>query len=53
MAWAQEMRAWFALTRGDYRGVLAAAATGHDVAAEWRGGSPAARAEGQGMGADR
>jgi len=31
MAWAQEMRAWFALTRGDYRGVLAAA-TGHDVA---------------------
>jgi len=32
MAWAQEMRAWFALTRGDYRGVLAAAATGHEVA---------------------
>ena len=32
MAWAQEMLAWFALTRGDYRGVLAAAATGHDVA---------------------
>jgi len=31
MAWAQEMRAWFALTRGDYRGVLAAATTGHDV----------------------
>lgn len=32
MAWAQEMRAWFALTRGDYRGVLAAAQVGHDVA---------------------
>jgi hypothetical protein len=32
MAWAQEMRAWFALTRGDYRGVLAAATTGHEVA---------------------
>ena len=32
MAWAQEMRAWFALTRGDYRGVLDAAATGHGVA---------------------
>jgi tetratricopeptide (TPR) repeat protein len=32
MAWAQEMRAWFSLTRGDYRGVLAAAETGHDVA---------------------
>jgi tetratricopeptide (TPR) repeat protein len=31
MAWAQEMRAWFALTRGDYRGVLAAAETGHAV----------------------
>ncbi len=33
MAWAQEMRAWFALTRGDYRGVIAAADTGHAVAA--------------------
>jgi hypothetical protein len=32
MGWAQEMRAWFALTRGDYRGVLAAAETGHAVA---------------------
>jgi hypothetical protein len=32
MAWAQEMRAWFALTRGDYRGVLAATAIGHDIA---------------------
>jgi tetratricopeptide (TPR) repeat protein len=32
MAWAQEMRAWFALTRGDYRGVLAAADMGHAVA---------------------
>ena len=32
MAWSQEMRAWFALTRGDYRGVLDAAATGHGVA---------------------
>jgi tetratricopeptide (TPR) repeat protein len=32
MAWAQEMRAWFALTRGDYRGVLSAAETGHAAA---------------------
>lgn len=32
MAWAQEMRAWFALTRGDYRGVLAAAETAHAAA---------------------
>jgi tetratricopeptide (TPR) repeat protein len=32
MAWAQEMRAWFALTRGDYRGVLDAAETGHAAA---------------------
>ena len=32
MAWSQEMRAWFALTRGDYRGVLDAADTGHAVA---------------------
>lgn len=32
MAWAQEMRARFALTRGDYRGVIAAADTGHAVA---------------------
>jgi tetratricopeptide (TPR) repeat protein len=31
MAWAQEMRAWFALTRGDYRGVLDAAATSHST----------------------
>lgn len=33
MAWSQEMRAWFALTRGDYRGVLAAAETGHAITA--------------------
>ncbi|WP_050994185.1 hypothetical protein [Streptomyces violaceusniger] len=26
--WAHEMRAWFALTRGDYRGVIAAADAG-------------------------
>lgn len=32
MAWAQEMRAWFALTRGDYRGVIDAAETGQSVA---------------------
>jgi hypothetical protein len=31
-AWAHEMRAWFALTRGDYRGVIAAADAGHAVA---------------------
>ena len=32
MAWSQEMRAWFALTTADYRGVLDAAATGLAVA---------------------
>lgn len=32
MAWAQEMRAWFSLTRGDYRGILAAAETGLAIA---------------------
>jgi tetratricopeptide (TPR) repeat protein len=32
MAWSQEMRAWFALTQGNYRGVLEAAETGHSVA---------------------
>jgi tetratricopeptide (TPR) repeat protein len=30
--WAHEMRAWFALTRGDYRGVMAAADAGIEVA---------------------
>lgn len=28
IGWAHEMRAWFALTQGDYRGVIRAAATG-------------------------
>jgi tetratricopeptide (TPR) repeat protein len=32
MAWSQEMRAWFALTRGDYPAVLDAAETGLSVA---------------------
>jgi len=31
--WAHEMRAWFALTTGDYRGVIAAAQQGAEVAA--------------------
>ncbi|MFE6152367.1 XRE family transcriptional regulator [Streptomyces sp. NPDC057889] len=31
--WAHEMRAWFALTTGDYRGVIAAAQAGAEVAA--------------------
>lgn len=30
--WAHEMRAWFALTTGDYRGILAASKAGLDVA---------------------
>ncbi|MFD9880094.1 XRE family transcriptional regulator [Streptomyces alboflavus] len=30
--WAHEMRAWFALTTGDYRGVIAAAQAGGDAA---------------------
>jgi tetratricopeptide (TPR) repeat protein len=36
MAWAQEMRAWFALTRGDYSGVLSAAEAGHAAAPSGR-----------------
>ncbi|MGK5629253.1 helix-turn-helix domain-containing protein [Streptomyces sp. URMC 123] len=31
--WAHEMRAWFAITTGNYRGVLAAAEAGGEVAA--------------------
>nr|WP_257018921.1 XRE family transcriptional regulator [Streptomyces sp. TLI_235] len=31
--WAHEMRAWFALTTGDYRGVIAASKAGAEVAA--------------------
>jgi tetratricopeptide (TPR) repeat protein len=30
--WAHEMRAWFALTRGDYRGVIAASEQGQAIA---------------------
>ncbi|WP_026415434.1 hypothetical protein [Actinomadura oligospora] len=36
MAWSQEMRAWFALTRGDYRGVIAAAEMGHEISGDSR-----------------
>ncbi|MFA1539192.1 XRE family transcriptional regulator [Actinomadura monticuli] len=36
LAWAYEMRAWFALTRGDFRGVIAAADAGCAVAPESR-----------------
>lgn len=32
LGWAHEMRAWFALTSGDYRGVIAAAEAGREVA---------------------
>ncbi|MBX7267361.1 XRE family transcriptional regulator [Micromonospora sp. Llam7] len=32
-AWAYEMRAWYALTQGDYRGAIVAANAGEDVAA--------------------
>jgi hypothetical protein len=32
MGWSQEMRAWFALTRGDYHGVVAAAEAGQAIA---------------------
>jgi len=32
MGWAQEMRAWFALTQGDYPGVVAAASAGQSMA---------------------
>lgn len=31
--WAHEMKSWFAITTGDYRGVVAAARAGTDVAA--------------------
>lgn len=33
--WAHEMRAWFALTSGDYRGVVAAARAGTSVASPY------------------
>jgi tetratricopeptide (TPR) repeat protein len=32
MGWAYEMRAWYALTQGDYRGAITAAETGQQVA---------------------
>lgn len=32
MGWAQEMRAWYALTQGDYQGAVAAAQAGEAVA---------------------
>ncbi|GAA4727010.1 helix-turn-helix domain-containing protein [Phytohabitans rumicis] len=32
MGWAHEMRAWYALTQGDYRGVIAASETGNKLA---------------------
>lgn len=32
LGWAHEMRAWFALTSGDYRGVVAAAQSGQEAA---------------------
>jgi transcriptional regulator with XRE-family HTH domain len=32
MGWAQEMRAWFALTQGNYHGVIAAAEAGRSMA---------------------
>lgn len=31
MGWAQEMRAWFALTQGNFRGVITAAETGEAI----------------------
>jgi tetratricopeptide (TPR) repeat protein len=33
MGWAQEMRAWYSLTQGDYDGVVTAARAGYEVAA--------------------
>lgn len=36
MGWAYEMRAWFALTQGDYRGAIAAAEAGQQVAPNTR-----------------
>lgn len=32
MGWAHEMRAWYALTHADYRGVIAASETGEQIA---------------------
>lgn len=32
IGWAHELRAWFALTQADYRGVIAASATGRAIA---------------------
>lgn len=34
VGWAHEMRAWYALTQGDYRGVIAAAEVGEAAAAD-------------------
>lgn len=34
MGWAHEMQAWFALTSGDYRGVIAAGKAGEEAAAD-------------------
>ncbi|MFI0368844.1 XRE family transcriptional regulator [Actinomadura sp. 1N219] len=36
MAWAHEMRAWFALTQGDYRDVIVSAETGCAIAPDSR-----------------
>lgn len=36
VGWAYEMRAWYALTRGDYRGAIAAAEAGQEVAPSTR-----------------
>src|SRR3954452_19725604 len=32
IGWAHEMRAWYALTQGDYRGAIQAASAGQDAA---------------------
>jgi len=32
MGWAYEMAAWFALTQGDYRGVIVASEAGREIA---------------------
>jgi hypothetical protein len=52
-AWAHEIRAWIALTTGNYHGVVTAARAGIDAAPHHPGSHPALRAGGQGLGAHR
>lgn len=49
--WAHEMRAWIALTTGDYRGVIAASRAGADAAPQPRAWPCNSQPGSEGMGA--